>query len=135
MLSSKGTPISDRIGRSYQHQWYVLLSLLLMIGTYSLFLLEESVLSPLTNEDAFFESLGALGFLGASFLNLWQYCQSRRGNDLFFIRTRKNLFFLVLGLLFLVACGEEISWGQRILQFEVPESVKIRGGSIICRTK
>lgn len=38
---------------------------------------------------------------------------------------RKNIFFLLLAILFFVGAGEEISWGQRIFSFSTPESLDI----------
>jgi len=37
------------------------------------------------------------------------------------LKTRKNIFFLFLAVLFFFGFGEEISWGQRIFKFNTPK--------------
>jgi len=59
--------------------------------------------------------------LGTSILFFLVYWKSKSGNDFFIFRTRRNLFFLILGIVFLFGFAEEISWGQRIFQYETPE--------------
>jgi hypothetical protein len=68
----------------------------------------------LAMEDGFFEYLTACLFFVAS---------------LYFGRIffrDGNWFFLLFAIVFLVGCGEEISWGQRIFGFEVPETIEAR---------
>ena len=50
---------------------------------------------------------------------LFFYSKSITGIYLF--RTNKNYFYLLLCLFFLISLGEEISWGQRILDIKTPE--------------
>lgn len=68
----------------------------------------------LCDEDGLIENLTSLAFLAAG---------------LFFLsHTRKPHFHFLLiaglGLLCIVAAGEEISWGQRILGIQTPESIR-----------
>lgn len=63
----------------------------------------------LTDEDHLYEALQAAFWFFAAigfFVCYW------RG---------KNVFFLLLGLLFIFGAGEEISWGQRIFNIQTPE--------------
>lgn len=62
-------------------------------------------------EDGFFEWLTAICLFGAA---------------IFFIVASKlkNIFLIILFLVFLFGTGEEISWGQRIFNFETPEYMK-----------
>lgn len=91
---------------------YLLPVLLFMAASYSLYLvLPDETLCVIGDEDQFFEYLTAVFFLGAGWLFLRSFL------------VRKNVWFLLLAILFFVGCGEEISWGQRILQFETPESL------------
>jgi hypothetical protein len=48
------------------------------------------------------------------------------GSVLFFIcyRSSKSVFFLLMGIAFFFAAGEEISWGQQLYHFETPEEIK-----------
>lgn len=89
---------------------YIVLIILALVLSYSVFyFLKPSLVFDLTEEDNFFECLTAISlFLAFAFcLNL-------------FLKT-KNIFFLLLSLLFMFGAGEEISWGQRILGFKTPE--------------
>ena len=78
----------------------------------------------LTDEDGLFETAGALMYLFASILFSYLYFKSKSGNDFFFFKTNRNLFYLLLGFLFFICFGEEISWGQRIFNIETPELLK-----------
>ena len=66
----------------------------------------------LGKEDHFFEWLTALGLLGTGiyfFLSFKKY---------------RNFYFLLLAVVMFFGAGEEISWGQRILGYNTPESMK-----------
>jgi hypothetical protein len=43
---------------------------------------------------------------------------------LYSFRQSKSYFFLIFSFAFIFAAGEEISWGQQLLHFETPESIK-----------
>ena len=87
--------------------------------------ISDDYLLILTQEDGLYENVGALLFFFTAIA--------------FFVLTAKpylfvkpdgtktiqeKWFFLLFGLLFLFACGEEISWGQRILNFSTPEAME-----------
>jgi hypothetical protein len=75
----------------------------------------------LCKEDGPIESIGAIFFLTASLLFLAAYIfSSGAGNDLKLFHATRNIFYLFLGILFLICFGEEISWGQRLLNWETP---------------
>ena len=40
------------------------------------------------------------------------------------IKTQKNVFLFCLGLVFFTGFGEEISWGQRIINFQTPDIIE-----------
>ena len=48
------------------------------------------------------------------------FLKDKDSNDLFLIKTNKNYFFLFFAFLFFFACGEELSWGQRIFNLKAP---------------
>jgi len=77
----------------------------------------------LTDEDGLFETSGALMYFLASILFIYLYFKSKFGNDFFFFKTKRNLFYLLLGFLFFICFGEEISWGQRIFNIDTPELI------------
>lgn len=101
---------------------YVVISILYISILYLvIFIGEKQFVIKLGEEDGFIESFGAVCFLMASIVFILLFLRSQRGNDFILFKTPKNIFFLLLGLAFFFAAGEEISWGQRILHFETPE--------------
>ncbi len=85
-------------------------AVLIILCYLPIFLLDRGSLFPLTAEDGFYESLGALFFFIASVAFLFLFLKAKN----------KNIFFLLFSFTFLFAAGEEISWGQRIFNFDVP---------------
>ncbi len=97
-----------------------------LLASYAVVLrLDRDTVRSLAGEDSVVEYLGAICFLLAAVFFLLTFWRTRSGNDLFFFRTRWNVFLLLLGLLFLLGFGEEISWGQRLLRIETPETLRI----------
>ena len=75
-------------------------------------------------EDGFYQNLGALFFLltAIAFIVLATRPKLYRFEN----KNRKyteRLYFLLLGILFVFAFGEEISWGQRIFDYATPEAI------------
>ena len=89
---------------------YILIVLIFLVLSYSTYLVfDEKTLHNLTYEEGLFENLTAICFFIAA---------------IFFFRTyliSRNLFFLLLCVIFLFGAGEEISWGQRIFNFNTPD--------------
>jgi hypothetical protein len=78
----------------------------------------------LTREDGLFENTSAIAFLLAFLIFTYLFFQSKKLENLFFgKKTKRNVFYGLLAFLFLVSCGEEISWGQRIFGWSTPESL------------
>jgi hypothetical protein len=69
--------------------------------------------------------VGSLAFLFASIFFIGFFIRSRRNGLIYhaFFR-RGNIIYLLLGLLFFFAFGEEISWGQRLFGWQTPEHLK-----------
>ena len=99
--------------------------ILIIILFYIPCFISNEVLKQLTEEDGFYENLGALLFLATSItffmlaINPAYYRAEADGQ-----RNSARKYFWFLALLFLFAFGEEISWGQRIFNFETPEIIK-----------
>ena len=74
-------------------------------------------------EDHYFELIGAFSFFVTSMLFFYGFILARRTLDKTWISLAKQLIYLGLAFLFFFGAGEEISWGQRILGFETPESL------------
>jgi hypothetical protein len=98
--------------------------LILIISCLMLLLLDEQTIGLLATEDGVIEWAGALGFLATALLFLVKFWKDKLGNDLVLFKTKKNLFYLLFGILFLFGFGEEISWGQRVLALETPQALQ-----------
>lgn len=95
---------------------------LIVISTYSIIFLDNSYIIWLCREDGPVENIGAVFFIIASGLFLSAYIYSSGvGNSLAFFHTHRNIFYLLLGVYSLICFGEEISWGQRIFNWETPK--------------
>jgi hypothetical protein len=84
-------------------------------------IVNEETQYRLTIEDGFFESIGAIGWFIASIAFFNSFWKDKNGNNLIFLRTKRNLVFCLLSVFCFVAFGEEISWGQRIFKLRTPE--------------
>ncbi len=97
------------------------------ILTYATVLLPPDTFLDLTKEDGLIEWAGAICFLISSilfFIIFFRKSSFAKAEDAAYFDTfSRRIWFLLLGLLFLVLFGEEISWGQRILDFETPEAI------------
>lgn len=104
---------------------YITISIIWLIITYSVFyLFDNETIKIISGEDGFFEMLTAIFFFIASISFFYLYFKDRLGNNFYILKTKKNIFFLLLGILFLFGSGEEISWGQRIFNIETPQALK-----------
>lgn len=91
---------------------------------YFVFPLNAVALEKFAGEDRILETLGAIYFFVSSLLFFLLFKRDNNGNKLGKLKTKKNIIYLLLGILFLFAAGEEISWGQRIFNVEVADSWK-----------
>ena len=86
---------------------------------------DSEIINFLTREDGFFETLGALSFLISSIIFFYLFLKMHEENRLLGFELRKNIFFLLLGIAFFIAFGEEISWGKRIFAFQTTGSIRM----------
>jgi hypothetical protein len=91
---------------------YILTVGVFLLACYSVVIIsDERTILRLGDEDQLFE---------------WVTCFFFASTSLFFFisffKTRK-LLFLLLAAVFLFGAGEEFSWGQRLIDFETPESI------------
>jgi len=104
---------------------YIIVSIIWLTIAYSVFFLfDNETITLLSHEDGFFETSTAIFFFLAAILFFYLYFKDHEGNNLYIFKTKKNIFLLLLGLLFLFGAGEEISWGQRIFNIETPQALK-----------
>jgi len=94
-------------------KYFALVALCITIIPYSIYaFVNESNIVVIGREDGFVEWLTAISFTLTSAIFLYLFIDA------------KTIFFLVFALIFLIGAGEEISWGQRIFNFETPDNFK-----------
>lgn len=91
-------------------------------ATYALLLAPYDLILRLAGAEKLIELLGAFFLLGGSVVCLVSYWRTRGASSP--PATRRRIVFLLLGILFFVAFGEEVSWGQHLLGFEPPEAIR-----------
>lgn len=87
--------------------------LLTTILSYSIYLFcSDNTIIYLDKENTFFEAGTALLFLVCSVISILSFTKT------------KNKWHLLLGIVFFLGFGEEISWGQQLFKFNTPKIVK-----------
>lgn len=109
----------------YRNRTYMLAALaaaLVVVLSYPLMAsFDHAVILAIGAEDALVENIGAGAYLVSAVILFGLYVRSRKTGGVFCGRqTRGNIYFLLLGALFFVCAGEEISWGQRIFNWDTP---------------
>lgn len=107
-----------------KRSYIVVVPLGIILLSYLLLLLPLDQLTKLSQEDGPIENAGAIFFGIASILFFSTFLYSK-GQGLHFgnWHTKRQPVYILFALLFFVAMGEEISWGQRIFNLETPESL------------
>jgi len=99
---------------------FIIGSVLFTLATYSILFFDSSTIESLAGDERSVEMLGALAYAGASvccFLAARRLRATRSGS-------MDRLFLILLGVVFFVACGEELSWGQHLLGFKTPKPIE-----------
>lgn len=92
---------------------YVAILTLSIILGYSVYALcDTKTIAHFWDEDSFFEIMTPIFLFLASILMFMIFLNS------------KNFYVLILSVVLFFGAGEEISWGQRILGFSTPETIK-----------
>lgn len=90
-----------------------------------LLMYSPKTLEALLMEDYILENTGAICLmLTGIILMLTAYNMYRRGSEEKSLVWWRIFMLLAAGLVFMVAFAEEISWGQRIFQFQTPEAMQ-----------
>ena len=99
----------------------------ILIVTYNVLVIvsEREKLKYLTKEDGIVEYAAVVCYLIASFVmfSLVRCRPKEPSGERCFVNGRPNFVVLLIGLLLIVFAGEEASWGQRILNFDTPDSL------------
>jgi hypothetical protein len=91
---------------------------LYVVGFYFLVFLDAKTVNNLRGEDGLIENMGAFFFLTASVLFFLCYRVGKNSNE---TQSKKKYFYLFFAGLFFIGFGEEISWGQRLMNWETPQ--------------
>ncbi len=92
---------------------YLLIAMMGVLFSYSVyFFLSPEKIIHLGEENSFFELSTAFCFLLSAGLLIYLFI------------VRKNIFYLLLGILLFFGAGEELSWGQHMFKFKTPEKIK-----------
>jgi len=98
---------------------------ILFFVSYLLVVLFPTKARLVTAEDGFVENIGAAFFLVTSICLFWAFIKTLKlKKDNHDHLNKQKIWLLLLFLVFLVAFGEEISWGQRIFNYRTPETVR-----------
>jgi hypothetical protein len=101
---------------------YIVLAVYIAL-TYPILAMGNNVIAAMIPEDHYFEIVGASSLLATSLLFLYGFKVARKALDRSWVSLAKQLVYLGLAALFFFGAGEEISWGQRILGFQTPETL------------
>jgi len=102
----------------------ILFSTVFLALTYVPLFLQPQIVEAFVNEDWIFETLTPIYFLITSILLTIIFFKLQPSVGSKWLFRLKKFALLGFALLFFVAAGEEISWGQRIFHIETPESLK-----------
>ncbi|MEM9557315.1 MAG: hypothetical protein AAGC60_23860 [Acidobacteriota bacterium] len=97
---------------------YALVVALATFVAYLLLLGPDALVQRFGGREAIAEHLGAFSFLGAAVV--YFLCLRMTPRE----RPMRRLALGLLGVFFVVACGEELSWGQHALGFATPEPLR-----------
>ena len=97
---------------------------MIVLSGYVAVSLEWDASNPFGGEDHLIENLGAFLFFTASILYFVCYWLSLRLSKDIHHPRKRNIFYFFLAVLFFIGFGEEISWGQRIFNWETPQIFK-----------
>jgi hypothetical protein len=116
--------------RIEKNQLYFGILVLNLLCYSTFFFLSDINFHKIAKEDGFFENGTAILFLIISVLFFLLFFRKdffyQGTGQLLYSTYSKRIFFILFALMFFVFFGEEISWGQRILGFETPETIKVR---------
>ena len=101
---------------------YFIFVVIWIFFSYFIFFFTDNIkiINFLAYEDGFIEYIGAIFFLLSGILFCFRFLKNENSVG-FFIIKNKNLYFFLLSCLFILACLEEISWGQRLFNVSTPQ--------------
>lgn len=106
--------------------YFLAVGLLLLVLSYTALVFagsDEAI--RLGSEDSIIENMSIFFWLFGSILLFRTYYFSKSEDCIYLFKWKRNFFFLLLAISFLFCCGEEFSWGQRIIGFKTSELMRI----------
>ena len=96
---------------------------LILVVLYNVVLITSGMdrLLFMTKEDGIVEYAAVICYLVSAGIILSLFFITKSSERRYLFGLRRNIIFLLFGILFIIFAGEEISWGQRILNFTTPE--------------
>lgn len=110
--------IPKNIYQKYSSYFIFLIPLLLILSLVSFWIWPMNFFIEINKEDNLIEYITAFSFLAASALSFAAAIYRFKRRQLIHVS-----LLIVAGLIFLFVAGEEISWGQRLLNFKTPQQV------------
>lgn len=104
--------------RTFMHIF--LISLFIILTYLPVLIFGPEQVQFLIKGDGVFETCSAISYFFSACLMFYLFHKSKSNKETYFLGIKRNLFLLLLGLLFLAFFGEEISWGQRIFGIKTP---------------
>ncbi len=96
--------------------------LILIIVSNILILTQDSSKAlTMVKEDGLIEYLEAILYLLSAIILFYLFVKSKSNKRIYFLKTKYNYFYLFFGIFLFLCFGEEISWGQRILNIRSPD--------------
>ena len=95
----------------------LVIALLTTAATYAVLLFDDATITRMAGDEQVFETLSAAAYAAAAGLCIVAARRLRSAH----LRIAGRTALFSLALLFFVASGEELSWGQHIFKFETPE--------------
>lgn len=101
------------------HPAFYAVMVLYFILAYSTLQWGEKWSATLYSEDHYFENVGAISLFAASAISLYVFMRALKTREITRIHRSKLCVYAALAMLYFFGAGEELSWGQRILNIQV----------------
>ncbi len=107
----------------YRPALYIILGLYIVFSYHTLSVVGRNMDNFFFTEDHYFENVGAISLFATSAIFFYGFLRVRKQPLKSRIHWIKQLAFLGFALIAFFGAGEEISWGQRIFNFQTPQAL------------
>ena len=112
----------NKTKKSFHPAFYVMMVLYFILA-YSTLGWGEKWAATLYPEDHYFENVGAISLFAASAISLFVFMRAVNMREITRMHWIKLFVYSALAMLYFFGMGEEISWGQRILNIQAPAGI------------